>query len=301
MIRLGLCCLFQEEPIKFSTTTATHLLKQKKKDRLLKLSDICRRNALSLQQALRYCAAHHIGSFRVNSQILPVKTHPKAGYDLKDLPDGKDIIKEFQKCKEIVEENNLRALFHPDQFILLSSPTEDVTRRSILDLDYQAEVSEWIGGDVINIHGGGAYGNKKEALARVSKNISRLSKAVRSRLTFENDDRTYTPEDLIPLCQKKRIPFVYDVHHHRCNPDSLSIEEATQEALTTWHREPLFHISSPKEGWKGPKPFRHHDYIDFKDFPDCWKDLTVTIEVEAKAKELAVKKVMGQLDAEKGA
>lgn len=294
-IRLGLCCKFEEEPIKFYTTTATHLLTLKKKDASMKLSDICKKNAESLKQALMYCAQKNIGSFRVNSQILPIKTHPQAGYELIDLPDGKDIIKAFQQCKLLLKKYNLRATFHPDQFILLSSPNDDVTLRSIADLEYQAEVSEWIGADVINIHGGGAYGNKPEALARVAQNLKRLSKSVRQRLTFENDDKTYTPSDLLPLCIKENIPLVYDVHHHRCNLDELSVEQATKGALKTWNREPLFHISSPKEGWKGPKPSRHHDYISIKDFPDCWCSLKITVEVEAKAKELAINKLQKSL------
>ncbi len=42
-------------------------------------------------------------------------------------------------------------------------------------------------------------------------------------------------------------------------------------------------ISSPIAGWDGPRPERHHDFIDPMDFPDCWRDLDATIEVEAKA------------------
>jgi UV DNA damage endonuclease len=122
-----------------------------------------------------------------------------------------------------------------------------------------------------------------------------LSRRVRNRLTVENDDTTYTPADLLPLCRETGIPLVYDVHHHRCNQDELSIEEATEQALATWDREPLFHISSPIEGWKGPKPRRHHDFIDIEDFPECWRGKAMTVEVEAKAKEVAVLKLKHQL------
>ena len=67
-------------------------------------------------------------------------------------------------------------------------------------------------------------------------------------------------------------------------------------SLATWDREPMFHISSPIEGWDGPKPERHHDFIDGTDFPKCWRWKKSTVEVEAKAKELAVGKLLGELE-----
>jgi UV DNA damage endonuclease len=166
---------------------------------------------------------------------------------------------------------------------------------SIRELEYQAEVAEWVEADVINIHGGGAYGDKQKALADFARSFDRLSPQVRSRLTVENDDKTYTPADLLPLCRTIGIPLVYDVHHHRCHADELSIEDATKLATATWNREPLFHISSPLEGWDGAKPERHHDFIDIRDFPKCWRRKEITVEVEAKAKEVAVAKLRNEL------
>jgi UV DNA damage endonuclease len=147
----------------------------------------------------------------------------------------------------------------------------------------------------VNIHGGGAYGDKQKALSDFARNLKRLSRRARRRLTVENDDTTYTPSDLLPVCRAEGIPLVYDVHHHRCNQDGLSVEDATEQAVATWKREPMFHISSPMEGWKGPKPRRHHDFINVTDFPECWRGRTLTLEVEAKAKEVAVLKLMKQL------
>ena len=163
------------------------------------------------------------------------------------------------------------------------------------ELEYQAEVAEWVEADVINIHGGGAYGDKPRALATFARNLSRLSHRVRRRLTIENDDKTYTPADLLPICKAEGIPLVYDVHHHRCNPDGMSVEQATRKALATWDREPMFHISSPIAGWDGPTPERHHDFIDVRDFPECWRRKKITVEVEAKAKEVAVLKLQNEL------
>ena len=71
---------------------------------------------------------------------------------------------------------------------------------------------------------------------------------------------------------------------------------ASKQAMATWNREPMFHISSPIEGWEGPKPERHHDFIDVKDFPECWRKMSITVEVEAKAKESAVLKLKRDLE-----
>ena len=296
MIRLGLCCMFRDQPIKFVTTTATAISNANRPDALKKLSRLCRENANALLAALQFCADNRIGCFRVNSQILPIKTHPVCGYDVDDLPDADEIVRLFKECGKFVKKHKLRTCFHPDQFVVMNSPRPDVVEKAVQELEYQAEVAEWIEADVINIHGGGAYGDKPKALADFARNLDRLSSRVISRLTVENDDKSYTPNDLLPICEATGIPLVYDVHHHRCNPDVLSIEEATTKAVATWDREPMFHLSSPIAGWDGPKPERHHDFIDVADFPSCWRRLNITVEVEAKAKEAAVEKLNSELE-----
>ena len=293
-MRLGLCCKFLEEPIRFRASTATALLRMERSAALEKVSHLCMENAEALLRALMFCHNNGIGAFRINSQILPVKTHPQAGYKVSELPDNRAIKKRFRACGAFARKNDIRTLFHPDQFVVLSSADRALVSRSVNDLKYQAEVAEWVGADVINIHGGGAYGDKAAALARVEANVARLPRKVRERLTFENDDRVYTPSDLLPLCGRTGVPMVYDVHHHRCLPDGLSEAEATTRALATWDREPVFHISSPREGWHGPRPSRHHDFIDPRDLPREWVGLDVTVEVEAKSKEVAVRRLAEQ-------
>lgn len=295
MIRFGLCCIFKDQPIKFATTTAKYLLTLSRQEQLKKLSTLCLANARALLKAFEFCLANNIGCFRIVSQILPLKTHPQISYDFNDLPDGDEIVSIFKNCGDFLQKNPLRASLHPDQFVVLNSPNPDVVKSSIAEIEYQAEIAELTGADVINIHGGGAYGDKKTALQRFAENFQLLSKRAKTRLTLENDDKVYSPEKLLPLCRQLSIPLVYDVHHHRCLTDGLSIEQATKKALKTWNREPLFHLSSPLEGWQGAKPHRHHDFIDPTDFPDCWKDLEITVEIEAKAKEIAVIKLMDEL------
>lgn len=294
-LRLGLCCQFVREPIKFRTTTVTAMLRLAKRERLARLAELCRSNTDALLAALQFCVQHGIGAFRINSQILPVKTHPEAGYDMSDLPEGAEIILRFEECGRFARANNLRLSFHPDQFVVLNSPNPQTLANSLAELNYQAEVAEWVGADTLNIHGGGAYGDKTSALRELRKNIERLPHPVRARLTLENDDKVYTPADLLPVCADTGVPLVYDVHHHRCLPDGWSVVETTARARKTWKTEPLFHISSPLEGWDGPKPERHHDYINVADFPKEWLGWPLTVEVEAKAKELAIDQLQQDL------
>ncbi len=289
MIRLGLCCLFRAVPIRFRQITATTCLRLPRSEQRSRIAMLCRENAKALLAAIDYCAAHGIGAFRVNSQILPLKTHPQAGYRMTDLPVSQELIECFRACDRRRRATGLRLSFHPDQFVLLNSPRPEVSAASLAELAYQTEVATWIGADVINIHGGGVYGDKTAALQRLLAALQRLPGPIKKRITLENDDRLYTPADLLPVCRSAGVPLVYDAHHHRCLPDGMTVEQATAAAVETWNREPLFHLSSPRNGRRhGSDPRPHHEFIRPGDFPACWKSMTLTVEIEAKAKELAV-------------
>jgi len=301
MLRFGLCCIFREEPIRFRATTAKALLSLDRRARLAKLSRLAMENASSLLAALEAVRRLGFGAFRVLSPLLPRYTHPEVGYSLEDLPGGDAITAKLREAAAFRALHDLRLSFHPDQFVVLSSPRPEVVERSLAELEYQGLMAELVGAETITLHGGGGYGDKGQALARWRKHFAELSPGVRGRLALENDDVTYTVRDLLPACEALGVPLVYDVHHHRCNPDGLSVAEATALAAATWReagREPWFHVSSPRNGWGGNAPKPHADYLDPSDFPTEWLGLDATVDVEAKAKELAVARLMKELGAE---
>lgn len=291
MPRLGLCCGFMEQPIKFRHTTVRHTSTLSPSARLQFLNEIALHNARSLAEAIRWCSDNGIGAFRVLSQILPLYTHPAVGWSLDDET-GVGV----RAALEQVRRPGVRLSFHPDQFVVPGSLTAATVAASLAELEYMGEVAELIGAEQLTIHGGGAQGGKRAALDRLAQGLAALSPRARRRIVLENDDRTYTVEDLLPLCERLGIPLVYDVHHHRCNPDSLSIERATELAAETWgDREPWAHLSSPALGWDGGDARPHADYISVSDIPAFWREREMTIDIEAKAKELAVLRVQKAL------
>lgn len=298
-MRFGLCCLFVKEPVSFRTTTAKVLLALPRERQLAKVSELCAANARNLLLALATVRRLGIGAFRIMSPLFPRMTHPEAGYRLDELPDGAEIEGLLADVRSYARQHDIRLSFHPDQFVVLSSPHGAVLESSIRELAYQGMLAEAVGAEVINIHGGGVYGDKGQALERLAAVFPDLPQSVRSRLTLENDDVSYTVRDLLPVCQRLSVPLVYDVHHHRCNPDGLSIQEATALAGETWQalgREEYCHLSSPRAGWGGGNPKPHADYIDPADLPECWRGREMTVDVEAKAKELAVVRLMGEVE-----
>jgi UV DNA damage endonuclease len=288
-LRWGLCCQFLDSPITFRVATHRYVASLESPVARGYLGEIAAHNANALAAAIERCHELGIGAFRVNSQILPLATHPITGYNLEQLDPTGAIAGAFEWAGALARAYDVRLSLHPDQFVVLNSEREAVVRSAVQELELQATIAEMIGADVIVLHGGGAAGGIAAAVERLERGLQLLSPRARDRLALENDDRSFTPGSLLPLCQRSGVPLVYDVHHHRCLPDGLSIEKATDLAFGTWgDREPYAHLSSPQGGWTGTNLRAHADYIDPADFPEVWRGRTMTIDVEAKAKERAV-------------
>jgi UV DNA damage endonuclease len=240
VLRFGLCCVFSREPIRFRYTAAKAIAHLSRTEQLAKLSELCFTNAESLLAALQTVSKMGIGAFRVLSPIFPRYTHPEVGFELDELPGAAAIRGLLDKVNDYRRKHDIRLSFNPDQFVSLSSPRTEVVENSLSELEYQGFVAELIGAAVINIHGGGAFGDKTSTLRRFRQNFGRLSEKVRGRLTLENDDVVYTAEDLDPVCWNLGIPLVYDVHHHltSCRLDDASRRGNHRQASRATQRAP---------------------------------------------------------------
>jgi UV DNA damage repair endonuclease len=77
------------------------------------------------------------------------------------------------------------------------------------------------------------------------------------------------------------VPITFDYHHFRLNDGGIDVGEAVRITSESWpNNDPVQHYS---EGRDNPDDPAHSDYIRI--LPDSQYD----IEVEAKAKDLAIK------------
>jgi UV DNA damage endonuclease len=177
--RLGLCCGFLNEPIHFRRTTARYAGGLPVRERRRFLEKLVAHNAQTLLAAIEWCAAHDVGAFRVNSELLPISTHPTLGYRLEQLDRHGELQAAFVQVAARARQCGVRLSLHPDQFVVPGSARAEVVASSLQELEAQATLAELIGAEQLTIHGGGAVGGKAAALGRLALGLAQLSPRAR--------------------------------------------------------------------------------------------------------------------------
>lgn len=251
-------------------------------------------NLYDLEKIIRWNYEHDVKLYRMSSDMFPWASE----YVITDLPNADKIIKQLQHLGMLAQQYDQRLTFHPGQFNVLVSPDERIVRNTIKELEFHAQVMDYMNLPQsvyakINIHLGGAYGDKVAAMQRFCLNFKKLSSGLQSRLTVENDDKEtmYTVQDLYEgIYQKIKVPIVFDTLHYECNPGYQTMQEAFVQAYETWPDdiEPIIHVSESRQK-QDPSAIKraHADYITT--CVDTYGK-KVSIMIEAKAKELAVMK-----------
>jgi UV DNA damage endonuclease len=252
-------------------------------------------NCKDLYKILEWNNENGFNFFRITSNLFPWSSE----YKLSDMPDYDEICDILSKAGRYAIDNDIRITSHPGPFNVLTSPHEHVVENCINDLSIHGEVFDLMGlsrtpYNKINIHIGGAYGDKVSAMKRFCENFHRLPDSVKTRLTVENDDKAtmYSVTDLYEgVYCKIGIPIVFDYHHHRFCDGGLSEEDALEVAISTWGNiVPVVHYSESRNIEQEDdkiRPQAHSDYV--RDYIDTYGN-RVDIMVEAKHKELAVLK-----------
>jgi len=253
-------------------------------------------NCSDLEEIVKWNINNGYKFFRVTSNLAPWKSE----YRWDDMPDIEQIRKHLWSAGTMANTHNLRLTSHPGPFNVLTSPHPHVVTNCVRDLTDHGDVFDMIGlsrtpYNKINIHIGGAYGDKESAMKRFCENFELLPDSVKSRLTVENDDRAsmYSVKDLYyGVYERIGIPIVFDYHHHKFCSGDMSEQEALEMAISTWPSDitPAVHYSESRREEQLDETIRvqaHSDYI-YDEIDTYGHD--IDIMVEAKRKELAVQK-----------
>jgi UV DNA damage endonuclease len=261
------------------------------------------------------CTRHpHVSD---GTALAPYASHP-------DLPgfreQPRECAAELAEVGGLARELDIRLSSHPGQYTVLNSQDERTRRLAVEDLEVQAELMDAMGlgpEAVAVLHVGGATGGVDAALERFEQGFELLSPAARARLAVENDDRSFGLGDVLRLSERIGRPVVWDALHHRCHdPDAIPAREALALALATWPSGvvPKVHYASPKTAVEErrkrvgrrverslalPELRVHADLIDpiaFEHFiGGTGRGMAFDVMIEAKAKDLALLRLRGQL------
>ena len=258
-----------------------------------------------------YLRKHAIHMYRMSSDLAPYATHPT-------MPRFHTMVREsaadLAHIGRLAREQDLRLSFHPSQFIVLNSENEDLTRKSMWDLESQAEMLDRMecGPEaILVVHVGGAYGDRESGWRRWVQTWPRLPEPVRRRLVLENDDIRYSPADVLKVHEATGVKCVWDYQHHWCfNPEGLDPGETLRRFVRTWPAgvRPKLHFSCARTEMREIKrKNRKSGKIEVVLQPPVWTghadynnpfesiqflrsivDVEVDVMLESKAKDLSL-------------
>lgn len=325
VVRLGYACLNMSlKDAGMRKMTQTTMLKATDQTEISnRLRELASHNLRSVSKILDWNYLKGIGFFRMSSDLFPLISSPKLETAL-----GKALAKEYtslEPFKPLIGEigrkavnYSIRLTFHPNEFACLGGENPEVVEAAMRDLRVLARLfdlmidspadqagkdsyKEYFKDSVFILHGGGKYGDKAKTLERWAKVYNESPENIKNRLVVENDERNYSPMDLLPMCEKHNIPMCVDFFHQQCyeimHPDEpkANWDDILPRTLEIWRKRdirPKYHVSEqqPKK-----RLGAHSLYID--DLPQALqkyldKEGMFDVMLECKTKDLALLKLL---------
>jgi UV DNA damage repair endonuclease len=250
---------------------------------------------------------------RLGSEMLQGYTEPSwiDWWQRREIQDHCERI--FAPVGDAARRLGVRLSFHPGQFCVLASESDEIVERSILEFEYHADMARWMGygadwhdhGFKINVHLSGKGGP-----AKFLRTLGRLSTEARNLIAIENDELSNGLD--VTLAVAAHVALTLDIHHHWINTGEYitPTDSRAQRVLDSWRGvRPVLHYSVSREdclvdhvsnvkpdlsallaqGYKKQKLRAHSDFYwnrvvnDWAlTFADQWD-----IQCEAKGKNLA--------------
>ena len=258
------------------------------------VSDLALANVKDLKTYIQWNNEMKIKLFRLSSQIFPWSDE----YFVSHLKDYDEIASIMLEVGKIAKDAGQRLTMHPGPYNCLASPTKKVVEKTIRELNFHSEQFNMMGYDPspynkINIHVGGAYGDKESTLKRFCDNFELLNDDTKKRLVVENDDspNEYSVKDLVNGVHLRiGIPITFDYFHHKFNTGGLTEEEALIVASATWPEgvTQCCHYSESRQKEQLDESIRPQAHSDLIYEKIQTYGLEPDIVIEAKLKEQAI-------------
>ena len=268
------------------TASSTFRLKSYSESRV---KQTVKNNLECLRRILQFNLEHKLFFFRISSDLVPFASHPINRFNWQ-----KHFQEEFEEIGKFINKNRMRISMHPDQFTLINSIKEEIFERSKNELKYHAQILDLMKLDTsakIQIHVGGAYGDKKKSMERFVTRFGMLDDSIIRRLVIENDDKLYDLNDCLKINAQIQIPILFDVFHHKLNnSENQTTEESFKLTTKTWNEKrdgiPMVDYSSQEPNGL---PRQHSETIDIEDFDLLLKetepfDFDIMLEIKDKEK-----------------
>lgn len=280
-VRVGYACL----NLSMKESFRNYRLATVEKEDREKITEVIWHNIRLLRQIVEYNVKHNIYVYRLSSDLVPFCTQPyiKKLYE-EIVLNNEEMYHHFAAIRAMQEEYQLRLSIHPSQFNVLSSPKVDVVKRSVEEINGQTKWIRALKGENVVIHIGGSYGDKKSAIQRFCENLKYVDQQL---ISIENDDKTYHAEEVVEICQPRRLKWVYDYHHNRCHPS----ENYRVEELIKAYPPDKYHLST---GTPHTDSRPHAEYISASDYQHFVRFLSecgiseADVIFEAKKKNKAI-------------
>ena len=248
------------------STTVAWLNRQTKDVAVDKLWSLMEQNIESTRKLVERVGTldESLRMVRISSDLLPVYTQHDWSWFWRQNDVRNYAEKHFGQVGSLARSRNVRLSFHPGQFTVLASDSEDIVNRSIEEFEYHVDMARWMGyGKTfqdfkINVHISGRQG--PDGIRRA---LARLTPEARNTLTIENEEITHNLETCLELADV--VPIVMDIHHHWVNsgeyiqPD----DKRVKRVVDSWRGlRPTMHYSVSREDL-----LREHAQHTFPDLP----------------------------------
>ena len=264
--RFGFCCKWLNDPSEFGgmkvnakdrdlngRSTTMRWLREHPEEADQRQWDIMNHNAAAAVKLIERVATlpPERRMVRLGSEMLQGYTEPSwiDWWQRHEIQDHCEKI--FAPVGDAARRLGVRLSFHPGQFCVLASESDEIVGRSILEFEYHADMARWMGygqswhdsGFKINVHLSGKGGPDK-----FLRTLGKLSPEARNLITIENDEVSNGLD--LTLLVAEHVALVLDIHHHWVKTGEYidPTDSRVQRVVESWRGvRPAMHYSVSRE------------------------------------------------------